>query len=215
MSDTALRPDGTNGTTPSLRLGMSGRRVQVPWVVLGILLITGCALAFGVTTQQLSRRVPVVALARPVARGAVIAPADLTVARVAVDPGVPLIAAPDAAGLPGRVARTALPAGALLLPDLLGPAGVDQGPDRRTVGLALAPGEYPVGALAAGDVVDVIATDGDGDVIAAAATIAEVRRPDDGGATQLVSVVVDERVAAGVAAAAARGAVRLVLRGSG
>lgn len=197
---------------PALQPATTRRRVQVPWIIVGVLLIAGCALAFGVMAQQLSRRTPVVALARPVERGELITSADLAVAQVAVDPEVPVVPASEAAQLAGRVALAPLPAGALLVPDVLGPADIEIGPDARVVGLSLEPGGYPITTLAPGDTVSVVRTDGTGSVLTDRATVLD-SAPAEQTATRLVAVAVDADDAPSIAAAAAQGHVRLVLHG--
>lgn len=204
-------PTRTTGARP--RLGASRRRVHVPGVLVGVLLIAGCALAFGVVADHLSERQPVLVLARPVDRGTVLTDADVTTAQVAADPGVQ-IAAPSARDrIVGRTLLTPLAAGAVLTPDLVGPTAVDLGAGTRTVGLALEPGGYPTSALAPGDLVGVVATDGGGTVLDDRATVVAVEPVVEGSATRLVSVVVRADAAAGITAAAARDGVRLVLRG--
>lgn len=198
-----------------LAAGHPHRRPQLSWIVVGVLLVCGSALAFGVVAQQLSRRAAVVTLARPLERGHVVGPADLAVARVAADPGVPLVPAGRAPDLVGRALAVDLPAGALLTADLLGPADLEIGPESRTVGLSLAPGEYPVPTLAPGDAVTVVDTAGAGTVVADDARVLDSGPEAEGAATLLVSVVVDVDDAARIAAAAAQGNVRLVLHGRG
>jgi hypothetical protein len=95
------------------------------------------------------------------------------------------------------------------------PGAVDLGPQARTVGLALEPGEYPVASLAAGDTVSVVATAGDGSVLDDDGVVLAVEPAIEGSATLLVSVVVDVGAAAPITAAAAVDQVRLVLHGAG
>ena len=45
------------------------RRRQVPWIVAGVLLVVGCALAFGVASVRASRGEQVLAVARSVPAG--------------------------------------------------------------------------------------------------------------------------------------------------
>jgi hypothetical protein len=195
------------------RLGASRRRVHVPAVLGGVLLIVGCALAFGLVADRLSDRQPVLVLARPADRGTVLSDADVTVARVAADDGVQLTPQSARADVVGRTLLTPLPAGAVLTPELVGPSAVDLGEGTRTVGLALEPGGYPTSTLAAGDLVGVVATDGGGTVLDDRATVLAVEPVVEGSAALLVSVVVRADAATAVATAAAHDGIRLVLRG--
>ena len=202
-------------TRPALtRLHTARNRGRVLWSLLGVLLVAGCALAFGVVAQQLADRRPVVVLGRPLERGTVIAPGDLAVAQVGADAGVALVGAADSDALVGRPLLTSLPAGALLTRHLVGPAGLSFDDDTRTVGLELEPGGYPISALAEGDVVSVVETAGSGAVLADDAVVAHAAPAIEGAATLLVSVVVDEASAARIAAAAAQDQVRLLLHGA-
>jgi hypothetical protein len=205
------RPDDATITTP--RLGASRRRVQLPAVLIGVLLIAGGALAFGLVADRLSDRQPVLVLARPVERGAVLADADLAIAQVAADAGVQVTPPSARRTIVGRTLLTPLPAGAVVTADLVGAAAIDLGAGARTVGLALEPGGYPTSALAPGDLVGIVATDGAGSVLDDRATVVAVEPVVEGSATLLVSVVVRADAATAVTAAAARDGVRLVLRG--
>ena len=200
-------------TSPRLHTTRSRGRLVLS--LAGVLLITGCALGFGVVAQHLADRQPVVVLGRPLERGHVVRPDDLAVAQVAADDGVPLVAAADSPALVGRALMASLPAGALLTTDLLGPAGLEFDRDARTIGLELEPGGYPTRALAAGDAVSVVDTSGSGKVLTDDAVIAAVTPPVDGATTLLVSVVVDHASAPRVAAAAGQERVRLLLHGAG
>lgn len=185
------------------------------WSLAGVLLTAGCALGFGVVAQQLADRQPVVVLGHPLERGHVVGQDDLAVAQVAADDGVALVAAADGDSLVGRVLMTSLPAGALLTTDLLGPEGLEFDEESRTVGLELEPGGYPTSALATGDTISVVDTNGSGTVLTDDAVIAGATPPVEGATTLLVSVVVDEAAAPRVAAAAGQDRVRLLLHGAG
>lgn len=201
--------------TAAVRLHPTRRRARLVWTLAGILLVTGCALGFGVVAQRLADRAPVVVLGRPLPRGSVIAPADLAVAQVAADAGVALVAAADGDALVGRALLATLPAGALLTPDLLGPAELAFDDDARTVGLELGPGGYPTAALATGDVVSVVDTSGSGTVLTDEAVVVEAVPAMEGATTLLVSLLVDAADAPRVAATAGQDQVRLLLHGAG
>lgn len=190
-------------------------RVRVAWLLAGVLLIAGSALGFGVVAQQLADRRPVVVLGRPLERGSVVAASDLAVAQVAADASVSILPARDSGQLVGRVLLTSLPAGSLMTPDLLGPAGLELRAGSRIVGIELGPGGYPTSTLAAGDAVSVVRTDSSGALLTDDAVVLGLEPTAEGATTMLVSVVVDTATATRVASAAAQGDVRLLLHGAG
>lgn len=210
---TATRPapDRVDG----LRLPPARRRVHVPTVLIGVLLVVGCALAFGVLARDLSDARGVVVLARPVPRGTVLSEADLAVAQLPQDTGVRATPATDRQRLLGRTLLVSLPAGTALTTDLVTAGAVDIGPTSRTLGLLLEPGGYPTTSLAPGDTVSVVDTQGSGNVLDDRAVVVSFAPTIEGAATRLVSIVVDEGSAAAITAAAAQDRVRLLLHGAG
>ena len=209
---TATREE--RGRTDAVRLAPARRRFHVPTLLTGVLLVVGCALAFGVLAQQLTDTRAVLVLARPVARGAVLSDADLGVAQVPGDTAVHVLPAEDRDRLLGRSLLLSLPAGTAVTTDLMAAGTIDIGPTSRTVGLLLEPGGYPTSSLAPGDTVSVVDTSGAGDVLDDRAVVLSTEAPVDGGATRLVSIVVDARSAAAITAAAAQDRVRLLLHGA-
>lgn len=220
MTDTLtrLRPNrarGDGSTTPPA----PRRRVNVPWVVLGVLLVTGSGLAFVVLASHLSQRAAVLALAKPVAAGEVLTPAHLREARITTG-AVATIPARNRSQVVGRAAITALRAGTLLSHDLLA-SGLAVRPGRAIVGIALDPGELPVTTLRAGDRVLVVRVppgdatapgDASEPLLAWPAQVFDVRQAERAsGMTSLVSLEVADGNAPGIAAAAATKRVRLVL----
>jgi hypothetical protein len=201
--------------TDTVRLPPARRRFHVPTVLAGVLLVVGCALAFGVLAQHLTDTRAALVLARPVARGAVLSDADLAVAQVPADTAVRVLPAADRRRLLGRTLLLSLPAGTALTTELVTAVAVDLGPTSRTVGLLLEPGGYPTSSLAPGDTVSVIDTGGDGDVLDDRAVVLSTEATVDGAATRLVSIVVDARSAATITAAAAQDRIRLLLHGAG
>lgn len=212
---TSERATRAAAAPPANRLTAGRRRIGVPWVLGGLLVTVGCALAFGVLAQGLADRRPILVLARPVERGTVLGDADLAVAQISADPGVQVVAADDRARLLGRTLLTAMPQGSVITPDLVAPGAVDIGPGSRTVGLALEPGAYPTASLAPGDIVSVVETTAGGAILDDAGAVLDVQPAMEGTSTLLVSVVVDVETAARIAAAAAQDQIRLVLHGAG
>jgi hypothetical protein len=210
---TTTRPQPPRPDT--VRLPAARRRFHVPTVLAGVLLVVGCALAFGVLAQHLTDTRAALVLARPVARGAVLSDADLAVAQVPADTAVRVLPAADRRRLLGRTLLLSLPAGTALTTELVTAGAVDLGPTSRTVGLLLEPGGYPTSSLAPGDTVSVIDTGGDGDVLDDRAVVLSTEATVDGAATRLVSIVVDARSAATITAAAAQDRIRLLLHGAG
>lgn len=197
------------------------RRVRLPWVAAGVVLVAGAAVAAAVLVGDLAGRDAVLGLARPVERGEVLAAEDVTTVAVALDGQVPALPASAADQVVGRRVVAALPAGALVTPELLA-GDVAVAADERVVGVALDAGEYPVSGLRPGDVVTVVAAypgDGDGpgaaQVLVDAATVFAVEPVTEGLAQLLVSVTVPADRAAAVAGAAGADQVRMLLSGGG
>ncbi|HEY2100096.1 MAG TPA: SAF domain-containing protein [Pseudonocardia sp.] len=121
--------------------------------VLMVVLCAGGAVWWTTSTQD---RVPVLALAKPVAVGQVLTQADLRGVEVSAATGVALIPADQAAGVLGRPMATSLGAGALLTPDALGSAAIPA-VGRAVVAVGVKPGQFPP-ELAAGTPVTVVVT---------------------------------------------------------
>ncbi|GAA0490782.1 hypothetical protein Ade02nite_23500 [Paractinoplanes deccanensis] len=113
-------------------------------MALGSLLVVVCVLGYAWGAVRLGDRIQVLAVARPVAAGQVIAVADLTQVSAADDPGVLLIPVAQAEEVIGRTAVVPLLAGTLLTPSLIGDAAFPP-PGKVTASLALKPGQYPQG----------------------------------------------------------------------
>ena len=138
---------------PGTTRGRPGHR-QLPLVVVGVLLVLGCALAFTDSSLHLGSREEVLVVAQPVAAGQVITAADLRVARVSTGNGLGVVLASDEATVVGRRVAVPLVAGSLLTAAEVGSAPpVGSGFDVVAVGLK--PGAYPPG-LAPGDRVEVV-----------------------------------------------------------
>lgn len=139
------RPGGASG---------SGRHRQAPLVVVGVLLVLGCALAFTDASLHLGSREEVLVVARPVSVGQVLTAGDLRAGRVSTGSGIDVVVAGDESSVVGRRASVALVAGSLLTNTEVGAAPpVGSGLDEAAVGLKA--GAYPPG-LTAGDRVEVV-----------------------------------------------------------
>jgi hypothetical protein len=117
----------------------------------------------------------------------------------------------------GQYATTQIAAGRLVDSGMLSSFGLLT-PGNAAVGIALQPGRFPASGLESGDVVQVVrAVEGEGKVLAGRAVVGSVQTPSDnvfgssGSDTVVVTVVVSQRVAPSVAAAAGADQVSLVL----
>lgn len=194
----------------------------MPWIVLGVLVVAGCALIAAVWAGRVAQRTPVLALARAVEAGQPLAPEDLRAVDLAIDGSLPFVPAAQASEVVGRSLSARLPAGTLLAPDLL-TTGAGLAPGARVVGLALDPGEFPVSDLRPGDAVAVVRTPvadgatadpGPGTVLLPSAAVHAVAPLDETSPGLLVSVVVGEADVGAVLGAAALDRVRLALAGT-
>jgi hypothetical protein len=159
MTTTAAAPR-TNGqrtssadTRPRAARG-PGRHHQLPLVVLGVLLVLGCALAFTDASLHLGSREEVLVVAQPVSAGQVITAGDLRAARISTGSGLDVILVGDESSVIGRRAAVPLVAGSLLTGTEVGNAPpVGSGSDVVAVGLKA--GAYPPD-LAPGDRVQIV-----------------------------------------------------------
>jgi Flp pilus assembly protein CpaB len=131
-----------------------GRHRQFPLVVVGVLLVLGCALAFTDASLHLGNREEVLVLAQPVAAGQILSSTDLRAARVSTGSGLDVVLSGQEATVVGRRAAVALVAGSLLTASEVGSSPpVGSGFDVVAVGLKA--GAYPP-ELAPGDRVQII-----------------------------------------------------------
>ncbi len=196
------------------------RRRQVPWMVAGVLLVAGCALAFAVTSLHLQSGQQVLVISRSVAVGQVVTAGDLGVARMSVNTGLHPVAADEESSVLGRPIAVPLVAGTLLTASELGssPAVSD---DSDVVAVGLKAGQYPP-SLGAGDRVRVVPVPGGSEVATAgggkvtditpvpATVLALDPAPEGSGTTAVASLAVSPRDATTVAQLAAADEVSLV-----
>ena len=84
ITTTTTRTNGqraSNGARPAPAALAAGRRRQVPLVVVGVLLVIGCALAFADASLHLGSREEVLVVAQPLAAGQVLTAGDLRAAQ--------------------------------------------------------------------------------------------------------------------------------------
>lgn len=138
------------GRRRRMKPGSRQRRFRLPELALGVALVAGGGLGAVLwATHEPSQRVLVAA--RPIRRGETMEAGMLRWATVSGDHIAGLT---DTAGLGGRIATIDIAAGSPLQASLFRPATV-VGVDQIEYGLALAPGDFPVG-LAVGDDVMVV-----------------------------------------------------------
>jgi hypothetical protein len=210
---TTLQDRSSNGhvaTRPMALDSTHQRRVRIPELAVGVLVVAGCALGAVLWQASAVERDAVLALRNDVSRGEAVSADDLRVVYVSSDDPIGHVAEGRLADVVGRVAATDLPAGTLLSPALL-VAGAAVEPGQGVVGLALEPGQVPTATLRAGDVVNVVAggTDIDNVLAQRAEVYAIEELPTEG--RVFVSLAMPETDANAVATAAEAGPVRLVL----
>ena len=217
VEGTRTEPEPRQRVRPP-QIAPQGRSRNVPWMVMGTLLVVGGALLFALLASQLADRQPVLALARSVPAGQVIRAADLKVVRISVDGELLGMPSAERGAVIGRPAARDLARDTLLTRDDVGAgSGLSQG--KAIVGLGLKSGQLPSQDLASGARVVILdtgeATGGGSTAPKALAEgrVTEVKKEATGASagTVVVSVVVDESDAPAVAAANAGGRVALVL----
>lgn len=199
------------GGAPATRVPR-GRRRSRGQLVLGVLLIAGCAAAGSAVYASADSATTVVVAARDIPVGAQLTQDDLAAAELS-GAGVTAISGGDAGLLLGQTATTAIPSGALLHADM-----VQQDPPPAegevSVGLALEPGRLPAELTAGRDVRVLLVpaaqeagSDPEGQALAEVARVLSVSADPSG--MWLVSVQVPQESADAVSAAAAVGRVSL------
>jgi hypothetical protein len=136
--------------TPDVPMRMTGapRPGGVPRLLLGVVLVVGCAIGGIVVGQQLGHRESVLVLARSVATGQVLSTQDLREASVSVDSGISVISVGDEPMVVGQQVAFALPRGAVLTRELVGTPQVPP-PGQAVAAVGLKAGQFPP-ALAPG-----------------------------------------------------------------
>lgn len=136
------------------------RRRRLPYLLLGVLLVLGCAVGGVVTATQLGHREAVLELARPVSVGQLLSAADVREVSISTDTGLAVIPANKKSQAVGSPLAYSLPAGALLTKDLLGPARVPP-PGQAVAAVGLTAGHFPPDLQPGNRVTVVVAPTGD------------------------------------------------------
>ncbi len=131
------------------------RTFRLPEVVLGVLLVAGCALGALVWQKSVNKTRMIVVAARPIRRGSAITADDLRGAQIGGDTRA-MISGADARTLLGEVALVDIAIDVPLTSTLLAP-DTPLGLDEALTSMALEPGQLPPD-LAPGDNVRVVAT---------------------------------------------------------
>jgi hypothetical protein len=191
-------------------------------VVVGVLLVLGCALAFADASVHLGSREEVLVVAQPVAAGQVLTAGDLRAAGVSTGSGLDVVLVGGESSVIGRRAAVPLVAGSLLSATEVGAfPPVGSGSDEVAVGLKA--GAFPPD-LAPGDrvqVVPVASTSGGGAGSVASgspvdATVLGVdAAPPGSGSPTVFSLQVGRGDADEVASLAAAGEASLIEVGAG
>ncbi|WP_297538391.1 SAF domain-containing protein [Amycolatopsis sp.] len=145
-----IRPSGSTGgpwvsdgkKPPISRLRGGGRRRSVPHLLLGALLVLVCAAVFLVVSLNSGNREPVLALAQSVGVGQVLTAQDLKQVDIAVDAGVSVVDASQAASVVGKTMSTSLSAGSLLTLGAVGTGGFPSA-GQALAALSLKSGQFP------------------------------------------------------------------------
>lgn len=141
-------------TRSAISRGPKVRRRQLPLVVVGVLLVLGCALAFADASLHMGSREEVLVVAQPISAGQMLTTADLQSAQVSTGSGVQVVPASEEASVVGRSVAVPLVPGALLTRTEVGSSSA-VGSDSDVVAVGLKSGAYPPD-LAPGDRVQVI-----------------------------------------------------------
>ena len=135
-------PAGKGGAPA--RLAGAPRQRRVPYLLVGILLVLGCAAAEVVVALRLGHRVPVLELARPVSVGQALTAQDVREVDVSAGTGLAVIPARSLATVVGRPVAYSLPAGTLLTRQVIGAAQVPPS-GQAVAAVGLKAGQVPSG----------------------------------------------------------------------
>lgn len=182
-----------------------------PWVFgLGALLATLGALSVVWLVGAAGQRQEVLAVRTDVTYGQELTAADVTLARVSVDPGVAVVPWAERSAVIGQVATTHLSPGMLLTSGMVEPVG-EPAVGRVLVPLALPAKRLPAAGLRAGDRILVVGPDRTAPI---AATVVRVAAPDIDGIS-VVDVTTSPGAGTELAATAAESDVALVVEARG
>jgi len=182
------------------------QRRQLPYLLMGVLLVLGCTVGGAVVAAQVGDQEPVLVLARPVTVGQVLSEHDLREVSVSSDRAMTFVPVRARGAVLGRPVAYSLPAGILLTQDVLGPSRVPPAGE-AVAALGLKAGQFPPEVQSGSRVTIVVAPDKNGaatqaETSAWSATVTDVRS-DAAGQTAVLSLLMAEADAREVAAVAA------------
>ncbi|MGW8375392.1 SAF domain-containing protein [Streptomyces sp. ODS28] len=192
------------------------RRRRVPYLLVGGLLVLGCAAGGVVVASQLGQRESVLVLNRPVSVGQRLEAGDVREASISRDGDLAALPVRFREAVVGRPVAYSLPSGALLTKSVLGPAAVPPA-GMAVAAVGLKTGQFPTG-LKAGNRVRVVAAPQEAEPGAKQreepastweATVTDLQRPPDEQLTAVTLQLADAD--AEELAAAPDGALRLVI----
>ncbi|MDG4795440.1 SAF domain-containing protein [Micromonospora sp. WMMD1082] len=204
-----------NATTTAALTTVIASRRRSPLRIIGGLLVIALGFVIGaVVLGSVSKAVDVLAVARPVAAGAVLTDADVTTVSIVPADTLRVIPAGHRAQVVGQTAAVPLAAGSLLVMDQVG-AVTDPAPGQSVLAVGVKTGHAPAGLSAGATVVVLVvpASAGSGsarEVVQAPALVRAVEAPDAAGLT-VVTVQLASEAALRVASAA--GEVTIIVRG--
>jgi hypothetical protein len=114
----------------------------MPYLLLGVLLVLGCAAGGVVVASQLGHRQSVLALARPVTVGQQLSARDVREVSISMGTGLAVIPAASKSQAVGHLVAYSLPAGTLLTKGVLGPARIPPA-GQGVAAVGLKPGQFP------------------------------------------------------------------------
>ena len=201
-------------------LRVRGRRASRTALSLAIALVVVCGLAVAALVFYARGGHAYLALARPVAYGAQIQPADLVTVQLGADSGLAPIPAAEKDSVMGRYATMPLAAGTLVTRAQLSDASVP-GPGHQVVSVTLKADQAPARALAAGTPVLLVRTpdgstvNGQSSPLSPVSGTVSATRELEYGAGVVVDVVVDAGDGPAVAMAASTGHIAVVVTAGG
>lgn len=161
-SEVAARPSPAGTVTRLVR----PRERQTPLVVLGVLLVAGCALAAVLFARSGQHTVDVVVAAHDLQPGQPIGAGDLRTTQVSSSTDARFVSASQLGQLVGQSPRGYVPEGTPLNSGMI-ETGTALQAGEDVVGAVLASGAIPMGGLRPGDLVDVLVVSKASDAVAA------------------------------------------------
>lgn len=157
LSNSTSRWTARDGKPPAR---WNSRRRRVPHLLVGLVLIPACGVGGAILATELGDRVSVLALARPVEAGQVLANQDLRHVAIAAGGEMEVVAASASSTVVGQPLAFTLPEGTLVTRSVLGTAQVPR-QGNAIAAVSLKPGQFPPG-LSPGTTVAVLLAPGQG-----------------------------------------------------